>query len=147
VAVTFVLAKVTVNELAYLVSHDGAGGNAVVIDNAQMVADLQAAALGGPLFEVPGLVVDGPNPNSTALARQHMLGDASGLASQVLANVPHCCCSFIGRNSPGGGTLSWDVDADVDGVTGSRYELNILATPAAGSSALLRIHFQHTYVR
>lgn len=141
-AVTFVLTKQTPNAIAFLVSHDGNAGNVATIDNATLVASLVA----GPLFTVPGINFD-VNPNSQALGRQHMLGDASALPSQDLTNIPHCACFFAGRNSPGGGNLSWDVDADVDGVSPNRYELNILATPQAASNAVLLIHFQHTIVR
>ncbi len=139
-AVTFTLTKQTPNALAYLLTHDAGGGDAVVIDNASMVADLVA----GPLRTVPGLNSN-VNPNSQALGRQHMLGDASAIgAGQDLTNIPHCRCTIAPRD---GLVVNWLVDADTDGVSAQRYELNIATSGGVAGNAILLIEFVHSLLR
>ena len=142
-AITFTLTKQTPNALAYLFTQDGGAGTVVTIDNASMVADLIA----GPLSTVPGLNSD-VNPNSQALGRQHMLGDASAIgAGQDLTNIAHCACFVQQRTGAGGVVLAWDCDADVDGVSPNRYELIINSSAVTASSAILLIKFQHSFTR
>lgn len=141
-AVTATLAKATPHCLVYSVVHDGAGGDALVLDNATMLAD----ALAGPLRELLSEVF---NPNSQATARARMLGDASGLADQDLTNIPHCHCYFTNQIQ-GAAVASQSVavvDADVDAVAGGNFELNLQMSTGNAATALLKIEFQHTIDR
>lgn len=139
-AVTAALAKATPNCLEYLVTHDGAGGDALVLDNATLLGD----ALAGPLRE---LLTEVFNPNSQAIARARMLGDASGLADQDLTNIPHCYCYFTPRSHAAAAASSCVVDADTDAVDATNFELNLQMTTGIAATALLKIEFQHTLDR
>lgn len=136
--ITAALIKQTPDELAYLLSHDGQAGNALVLDNAQMAGDLIA----GPLAEVNGLGVDTrEDPNTQAIARRDMLGDATG--ATIMTGRPHAECTIQARS----GGLVWGVDADEDAVTQRRHELNITTSAEGPVDAILRIKFQHSLTR
>jgi len=138
VTITAALIKQSADELAYLLTHDGVAGNALVLDNATLAADLIA----GPLAEVNGLGVDTrEDPNTQAIARRDMLGDGTGATD--LTDLPHCECSIQARVAG----LVWGVDADEDAVTQRRHELNITTDDAGPVTAILRIKFQHSLTR
>lgn len=134
-AVTLALVKTTPNSLQYAATQDGAAGTTVVLTNAVMVAD----SIAGPLRE---LLTTDTSPNAQAAQRAALLGDAGGIASQDLTNTPHATCKFTSRDT----AVAYAVDADVDGVSALRGELNITA-PAGASVAILEIQFNHTLTR
>jgi hypothetical protein len=122
--------------LNYLITHNGAAGNTLVLTNAQMLADILGNANHGPLKELLERVF---NPNSQDIARQRMLGQTAAAGSRLNERA-HCEVSITARD----GTTVWLVDADVDAVAAGNFELNITGTAAAGT-AVLKIKFQHTF--
>lgn len=138
-AVTAAVAKVTDHALSMLLTQDGGAGTTLAIPNATMRGFYTALGFTGPLsrlLDTDGLI-------NQAGARARALGDASGLASQDLRAVDHCVARIMARTLVAAG---WLVDADQDGVTATRFELNVTA-PAGASTALLTIEFQHSQVR
>lgn len=140
-AYTVTLVKATPNELQYLINTDGNPG-ALVLDNATMAADLVA----GDLRQLNGLGVDTrEDPNTQAIARRDMLGDDAGGNPANMANLGHAKVLITKR---AGIDVNWQVDADVDGVSPRRHELNILATAGAGAADIyLSIKFCHSLTR
>lgn len=128
------LVKATPNELQYLVTHDGNAGDALALTNAVMAADLVA----GPLKDLVAGLDSDQAANSQALARKAMLGDGADV------DFNHAKVSIDQRS---GLITAMTVDADVDGVSALRNELNIASTSAVAGTAYLRIEFEHSLTR
>lgn len=135
-ALTATLVSQTPYKQRWLIDQDGAAGQAVTITAAQLLA----AALAGPLREMPGIGSDVAALDQAG-ARKIMLGQGAA-PGEDLTNTPHAFCSL----TPVAGDADIVVDADVDGVNALRCELNLSSGAAAGQ-ALLEIAFQHTYDR
>jgi hypothetical protein len=135
------LARITNYSVAFLITQDGGAGTTMTLSNNDFVGNLQGVGAGGALLE---LLTTDFNPNSQAIQRARLLGDASGIGGLGvdLRNVPHCEVLVMPRD----GGAGWAVDADVDGVDADRGELNIIG-PAAASTALITLQFRHTYDR
>ena len=135
--ITRTLGGATPLSLTYLLTHDGGAGNTFVLTNAIMQADLLATLVGGPLLNLLRTVF---NPNSQAIARQRMMAQAVAVGTRLDVR-PHCKLRLYARD----GTTIWSVDADVDAVLATNFELNILGTAVAGNG-ILSVEFQHTLV-
>lgn len=131
-AITKTLVKATPNQLQYLLTHDGAAGDALVIPNSDFAADMVA----GPLAELRGMGEDAAAGFSQALARQALLADTAD------EDIEHAQCSLTGRS----GIVTWFVDADVDGVSALRGELNVGSSGGTAGTCYLNIAFQHSIV-
>ena len=138
-ALSKTLARATHYSVAYLIANDGGPGATLTLSSNDFTGVLVALGFGGALLD---LLTDDVAANSQAIQRARMLGDASGLASADLSDVPHCEVIITARNA-----FAWAVDADVDAVTPTRGELNISAPTKFIGSALVALEFRHTYAR
>ena len=134
------LARGTTYSIAFLITQDGNPGTTITLSNNDLLANLVALGIGGPLVELLSKDFTGNDQNNQ---RAVLLGDGSGLAAldRNLVDFPHCQVVITPRDSTG-----WSVDADVDAVSALRGELNITG-PATAGSALFALEFRHTYDR
>ncbi len=137
-ALTAVLAAVTSDRVSFLVTHDGAAGDALVIP----AADLVAAADGGGSNFLSGFFGTQWAGNNQANARRRLLGH--GGLNELMDAVAHCR-AFVRQQT---GLIDCvTVDADVDGVDPLQNELNIATSAGVAGSFLLDVEYQHTAVR
>lgn len=140
-ALSFVLGARTRYGLAYLLTQDGAAGNNVVIDTAQMRGDLVAAGMGGPLLQLFQEYPRAAPATSGEEATQRLLGSGVN-AAVTLENVPHCHAYIIPQ---GGVGLDWRLTG-VAAAGNTELAYQIVSELAAGNGLLI-IKFQHTLVR
>jgi hypothetical protein len=134
------IARVTRNSISFSIVQDGGAGTTMTLANSDFVGNLSGYGLGGPLLN---LLQTNFAPNSQAIQRAVLLGDASGLAAAArdLSNFPHCNLILTNMTVAG-----WRVDADVDAVSLGRGELNITG-PAGAGRTLVTLEFRHSYNR
>jgi hypothetical protein len=138
-AVATALAKVTAQQISLTFTDDG-GGGVDTVANADLIAALTASGIAsGPMWD---LLHTDHNPNSQAIQRALLLGDASGWpADHDLRDVQHAVIEIAAQSAS-----DFLIDADVDAVTATRGELNITG-PAAAGATLVTIKASHTLNR
>ncbi len=128
------------NCISFLLTHDGAAGNAITLTAAQLIA----AAPPGHFREFLSVLWPGHN---TANARLRIMGEGAAAAlgglGPNLAEVDHCRC-FVRQRT--GLLTAILVDADTDAVTVTQSEINITTDAVAGSFQL-DVEYQHTIIR
>lgn len=140
-AITGTVVAAQSNLVTFLLTHDGAAGDAITLTNAQL-----GAAVGpGPFRNF--LLRDYTGLNQ-AQARLVMLGEGTGVAlgnqGPNLNETQHCRC-FIRQRA--GLIVTIQVDADVDGVTATRCELNVTTSSGVAGTFYLDVEYQHTLTR
>lgn len=136
-AITFALARATKYSLAYVLTQDGAAGNAASIGAAVLDAD---ADQGGPMTELMRVRNAAGNVNSVAEAQE--LLQAFNAAAPVGPALPIRARSKLTPLSATG-PITWLIQAGVDVDRASM----VLSTQDAGgivASALLEIDVQHS---
>jgi hypothetical protein len=140
-AITGQVVAATPNRITFLLTHDGNAGDAITITAANMIAAAQPGAFKDFLNHDWGV------GNDQANARLRLLGEgaaaALGQQGAALEAVDHCR-TFLRQQ---GGITSVRVDADVDGVTPGKNELNVSTSAGNAGTVLLDVEYQHTLVR
>jgi hypothetical protein len=140
-AITGQVVATKTNCISFLLTHDGAGGDAITLTAAQ----LGAAA---PPGQFRDFLLHEWVGNNQANARLRLGGEgvpaALGGLGPNLTEVNHCRC-FVRQRA--GLILAVAVDFDVDGVDALQNEINI-ATPAGVAGTFqLDVEFQYTAIR
>lgn len=129
------------NSISFLLTHDGAGGDAITLTAAQ----LAAAAPPGALRTFLSKQWVG---NNQANARLRLCGEAAAVAlgnmAQDLSEVGHCRL-FVHRRT--GVIVAIGVDADVDGVDALQNEINIVTSAGVAGTFQLDVEYQYSAIR
>lgn len=119
-------------KLRYLLEQTGEGGTTATIAN----ATLQADAAPGSLLELLRIPVADQDE-----ARRRILGMSA--SDPDMTNWSHATCKITPQ---AGAAQGYEVDVDVDGVTPTLAEVNVVSAAAAGA-AILEIAYQHSIDR
>lgn len=141
--VTAVLQEATKNTLVYLITHDGAAGDAVTIPNdAGVSPDLQTDAEGGLLKAIMTARTNGYGARAAsalnqAAARALLLSmDPTNIFGTN--NIARARCTLTTMT----GVVNWTLDANVDG--GGDPTLVVTKAATAAGTALLVVQAQPT---
>lgn len=129
------------NCISFLLTHDGAGGDAITLTAAQ----LAAAAPPGAFRDFLSHQWAG---NNQANARLRLGGEGAPVAlgglGPNLTDVNHCR-AFVRQRA--GLIVAIAVDFDVDGVDALQNEVNITTSAGVAGTFQLDIEFQYTAIR
>ncbi len=140
-ALTQTLVGVTADRVTFLITHDGAAGDTLVLSATILGLAAVANQVGADNF-LSSFFRKQWDANNQANARRRLLG--SSVLANLLNDVAHCR-TFV---RPETGLIdNIVVDADVDGVDPLQNELNITTSGGVAGSFLLDVEYQHTKTR